>query len=125
MANKSGYNASLTVGTYTGTSLRNVTATINGETIDVSDLESIWRQTVPGLSGWEVTGTKAVTTEAFLDIAAAAISGQTSVGVTVSNPAGTTVFSGAGWITAASLTYPQGAAEETITVTGNGAPTVP
>lgn len=125
MANISGYNASLTVGTYNGANLRNVSVTINGGTIDVSDLSSKWRSTAPDIAGWEVTGTKGITTAAFLDLADQGISGMTSVGVSVKNPKATTVWSGVGWITGASLTFPQGAAEETITITGNGAPSIP
>lgn len=126
MGNISGYNASLTVGSgYTGANIKNITATMNGETIDVSDLSSKFRATVPGLTGWEITGTKGVTTAVFLDTMDAAASGATSVSVSVTNPKGTTVFTGVGWITNASLTFPMGAAEETITVTGNGGPTVP
>lgn len=127
MGNKSGYNASLTVGSYTGASLTDVTVTLSGQTIDVSDLSDIWRSKTYGLLDWELTGIKNVATEAFLELMKpAGGAAQTSVAVTVTNPAGTTVFSGLGWITHASLTYPRGAATEEITVVGNGtAPTVP
>lgn len=125
MGNISGYNASLSVGTYSGANLKNVTVTMNGETIDVSDLTSRFRQTAIGLAGWEVTGTKGVTTAVFIDLMEAAASGATSVAVAVwrAGLSPTTVFAGVGWITNASLTFPMGAAEETITITGNGGPT--
>jgi len=127
MGNKSGYNASLTIGSYTGASLTNVTVAINGETIDVSDLSDTWRARTPGLLDWELTGTKNVASEAFLDLMKpTGAAAQTSVGVKLTNPAGTTVFSALGWITQAVLTYPRGAASEEITVVGTGTPpTVP
>lgn len=125
MPNKSGYNASLTVGTYTGASLTNVTATINGAPIETTDLSSKWVSRVAGPMDWTVTGTKNVATEVFLDLVATGSTAMTSLGVKVTNPTGSTVFSGVGFANTASLTFPQGPATETITLVAKGAPSKP
>lgn len=116
MASRSGYNASLTVGSgYSGAELTNVTVSVNHEPIEVSDLASTWKERTAGLKSWEVTGTKNYATQAFLTIAA---SGNTSVGVAVKDQDGTTVFSGAGFVTRGLTAFPQGAASEEITIQG-------
>lgn len=118
MASRSGYNASLTVGGYTGAELTNVSVSINHEPIEVSDLASTWRERAKGLIDFEVTGSKNYATQAFLTLAAA---GQTSVVVKVSDPDGTTIFSGVGFVTRGMTTFPMGAATEEVTVVGQGA----
>ncbi len=125
MANLSGHNASVTIGGYTGASLTNVSVSINGETIDCSDLSSHWQDNAPGVWSWSVTADKNYASEAFLTLAHTAGTDHTSVSVTVTNQTGTTVFAGVGWITAATLTFPKGAATESITITGDGEGTTP
>ncbi len=126
MANLSGHNATVSIGSgYSGASLTNVSVSINGETIDCSDLSSHWQDNAPGIWSWSVTADKNYATEAFLTLAHTAGSGHATVGVAVKNPAGTTIFSGAGYVTAATLTFPKGAATESITITGDGEPSVP
>jgi predicted secreted protein len=116
MAHRSGYNASLSIGTgYTGAELTNVAVTVNHEPIEVSDLASTWKERVAGLKSWEVTGSKNFATQAFLTLAA---SGNTSVAVAVKDQDGTTIFSGAGFVTRGLSTFPQGAATEEVTIQG-------
>ena len=132
MANKSGYKASLTVGTYTGTSLTDVTLSISGETIDVSDLSSYDRQKVMQKQSWEITGSKNVLTTTLLaalwkksEGSASAAGARPSVGVGLHNPTGTCVFSATGWVTQTVITYPMGAITETWTIVNTQtAPTV-
>lgn len=119
---KSGFNASLTVGAYTGAELDDVTVEINHTPVDVTDLASDYVERVGGLRDWSITGRKRYATQAFLTLAA---SGTTSVNCIVKNPSATTVFSGPGFVTRGMLNFPKDAAGEEITVVGNGtAPTV-
>ncbi|MFA5715269.1 MAG: hypothetical protein WC998_05995 [Candidatus Paceibacterota bacterium] len=125
MANKSGYNASLTVGGYTGASLTNVSVSISGETVDVTDLADAWRNRARGPLDWEVTGTKNVDTVDFLTLVATGSTAMPSLGVTVKNMTGSTIFSGIGFPTRASATLPMGAATEEITIQGMTYPSTP
>jgi hypothetical protein len=119
MASKSGYNASLTVGSgYTGAELTNVSVVVNHEPIEVSDLASVWKERAIGLLDWEVSGSKSYATQAFVTLAA---SGRTSVAVKVKDQDGTTIFSGLGFVTRGLATFPMGAASEEITIVGQGA----
>lgn len=117
MAAYSGYQASLSIGSYAGADITNISVTINGEPIDVTCLADTWKKNVNGLRDWEVTGTKNFTTQDFLT---ALNSGRTSVLVTITSPAGATVFSGLGFCTRGVTTFPMGAATEEITVVGQG-----
>jgi len=123
MASRSGYGASLTVGSYTGAELTDVRARISHAPVEVSDLASTYVERQPGLLDWEVTGTKNYASEAFLKLADAA---RTSVVCKVTDMKGTVIFSGVGFITNGGTNLPMGAATEEITVVGNGtAPSKP
>ena len=117
MASRSGYGASLTVGSYTGAELTDVRARISHAPVEVSDLASTWVERQPGLLDWEVTGTKNYASEAFLTLAMA---GRTSVVCKVTDMKGTVIFSSVGFVTNGGTNLPMGAATEEITVVGNG-----
>jgi hypothetical protein len=130
MADKTGYKATLTVGSYTGVALTNVSVRASGETIDVSDLSSYERQRQFGKVGWELTGSKNLkpseTTTVMGKFFASAAAAQPSVGVSVKNPTGACVFSGTGYVTRAVTTYPMGAATQEFTVVNTPtSPSVP
>lgn len=122
MASKSGYGASLTVGSYTGAELTDVHARISHAPVEVSDLASTWVERVPGLLDWEVTGTKNYAAESFLT---RAFNARTSVICKVTDSRSSVIFSGVGFITNGGTNMPMNAAAtEEITVVGNGtAPT--
>jgi hypothetical protein len=123
MASRSGYGASLTVGSYTGAELTDVRARISHAPVEVSDLASTWVERQAGLIDWEVTGTKNYASEAFLTLADAA---RTSVVCKITDMKSTVIFSGVGFITNGGTNLPMGAATEEITVVGNGtAPSKP
>ena len=118
---KSGYTATLKVGAYAGANLTNVTLNINHETVDLSDLNSHFKERGGGVLDWEVTAQKNLTTAVFLNMAR---NGETSVAVSIIGPnGGLAVFSGVGLITRGMAAYPMAAANEDITIVGNG--TVP
>jgi hypothetical protein len=130
MADKTGYKATLTVGSYTGVALTNVSVRASGETIDVSDLSSYERQKQFGKTSWELTGSKNLkpseTTTVMGIFFPSAAAAQPSVGVSVKNPTGTCVFSGTGYVTRAVTTYPMGAATQEFTVVNTPtSPSVP
>lgn len=116
MANKSGFNASLTIGTYTGASLTDVSISISQATIDVSDLSNVWTQRAAGLKDWTISGRKNYVSQDFLTLAAAG----TSMVVKVKNQAGVVIFSGVGRVSQGSLNFPMGAANESIEIQSAG-----
>lgn len=119
-----GYNATLTLGTYVVASLKNVSLTRSGEVLDLSNLSSKMTGNAYGLRDWELTGERNVSTEKFLGLMASTVRFNTSAAksllVTLKDPTGASTFKGTGWITAASLDYPMGGAGESITITGTG-----
>lgn len=118
MASRTGYNASLTVGSYTGAELTDVRVRISHSPVDVSDLASTWVERAPGLLDWEITGTKNYASEAFLT---RAVNARTSVICRVTDSRSSVIFSGVGFITAGGTNMPMNAAaNEEITVVGNG-----
>ncbi|MFA5715270.1 MAG: hypothetical protein WC998_06000 [Candidatus Paceibacterota bacterium] len=129
MSNKSGYNASMRIGSYAGASLTNVAISISGETVDVTDLADTWRARARGCLDWEVTATKNIDTLAFLGIMTSGARALPSVTVTVYDTTGTAsanrIFVGVGFPTRASVTLPMGAATEEITIQAKQAPTLP
>jgi hypothetical protein len=119
-----GYNATLTLGTYVVASLKNVSLTRSGEVLDLSNLSSKMTGNAYELRDWELTGERNVSTEKFLGLMASTVRFNTSAAksllVTLKDPTGASTFKGTGWITAASLDYPMGGAGESITITGTG-----
>ena len=123
MANLSGYNATLKIGTYSVASLDDVRVSVDHEPVDVSDLADTWRAMAGGILDWEVTGTRKFTCQKFLTLVDG---GRTSVAIRVGSPATTNLFSGTGYITRGASNFPMGAAGEEITIVGTGsAPTKP
>lgn len=122
--NRTGYNADLTIGGYEGASLESVEVSIDGSVVDCSDLSDTWRENQIDAIGWTLTGTKKMATEAFLTLLTSNIA--TSVGVKITDPLGSVVFSGAGFINRAGMNISMEAAiTETISVTGQGEPSNP
>jgi len=111
MANKSGYGASLTVGSYTGAELTEVGVAMDNEAIDVADLADYIAQVDVGQTTVVVTGRANYNaTVHFLSMVVSASSSAASVGVTITDPAGSVVLSGAGFVTRGTWTAPKGGA---------------
>lgn len=138
MANKSGFNATMSIsGTlYEGTSLTDVSISINNGTIDVSDLTDTWAQRADGLKDWTISARKNYVTAEFMMMAGA--SGASTVvdaktyywpappmEVKVFTPGNSTtaIFTGVGYVTKGDLSLPMGAANESIEIQSDG--TVP
>ena len=118
---ESGYSCLLTVGGYTGDSLTEIRLRLTMDTHDATGLGSDYKQRMRGLKAWELTGRKNYTGD---PVFVSQLDGQTvSLTVSITNAAGTVVFSGAGWITEGDLTLPEGVGTENVTVQGVGAPT--
>jgi hypothetical protein len=124
MANLSGYSCTLTVGSFDGATIKDITVTINGNMIDTGDLTSQWNTYAQGIHDWEVTGTKAYASESFLTLMHGSVSA--SVAVAIKNRTGSTLFGGVGFVTKGAANFSKAAAAtESITITGKGAPTTP
>ena len=122
MASKSGFRAILGVGyvsgnistVYNGAELTDVSITVSHESVDVSDLGSIWKERTFGLMDWEVTGKKNYVSSAFIKLIKSQNTSTFWIGV--KNPAGAIIFKGRGIVLRGSLAIPMGAITEEITI---------
>jgi hypothetical protein len=116
---KSGYNAKFVVG---GTSLlqsEDISVEVNHEPIDITDLQSTYRERCEGILDWSVTCRSKYASQQVLT---KAVAGRTSVLVTIREGSAATgvIFSGLGFVTTANVNFPMGATNQSITVVGNG-----
>ena len=121
MASKSGYKTTMSfskVGTSTVVELTDVSVTVNHESIEVSDLASVWKERTWGLVDCEVTAKRNYVASTFLRKATSA--GAYSYIIAVISPSLTHVFSGVFLLTRATLNMPMGAITEDITLQGYG-----
>lgn len=125
MPRKSGKNATVSIGTYTGADLYNVEVRMTADIIDVTALGDEWAVQIPGVGRWEVRAEKYYATEAFLSLLAATPGSAAGVSVQVTDGDDTVVFAGTGWVSEGSFTVPNEAISESITIQGTGAPTTP
>lgn len=119
---KSGYNAKLKIDGSAVAVMTDIRVEMSQDFIETQGLADDMIQRVPGLSDWRISGTRRYASMAFLNAMSVASSANTSIGVTIVNPAATgiAVFSSVGFITRAALNYPTDATNEEIEVISKG-----
>lgn len=115
MPGKSGYRATITLGSVAISEADNVEITADGEEFDVTDLGDYLVQKKPGALDINVTGEATYLTFAasMLSRIHGAYSGTASFAIKITGPpSGSTVLSGAGHYTRGGLTLPRGAMKQ-------------
>ena len=115
----------MTICTYTGADLCNVEIRMTADIIDVTALGDEWAVQIPGVGRWEIKAEKYYVTEAFLSLLSATPGATAGVSVQVTDGDATVLFAGTGWVSEGTMTVPNEAVTETITLQGTGAPTTP